>query len=161
MCYTGEQYHPKARRHHEHRPHPCGFPAGPGPYGRGHRSGLPPDLPGAGGRAYRHRDGQRQGPVLSGPQDPQSAASGAGGASCRGADLRQRRRLHGGSRLHGRRAVRRRFHRHQHGLSRGQSGLQRRRLRPDEGPGAGCTHCRGGGEGLPGAGDGENAPWLG
>ena len=23
------------------------------------------------------------------------------------------------------------------------------------------THCRGGGEGLPGAGDGENAPWLG
>ena len=33
--------------------------------------------------------------------------------------------LHGGSRLHGRRAVRRRFHRHQHGLSRGQGGLQR------------------------------------
>ena len=50
------------------------------------------------GGAHLHRDGQRQGPVLSGQKDHPPAAAGGGRAPRRRPDLRQRPGLHGGGR---------------------------------------------------------------
>ena len=135
--------------------------AGAGPHGGGDGPGLPADLPGAGGGPDGHGDGQRQGPVLSGQKKPGPAEAVPRGAPGQRPDFRQRPRVHGGGGVYRGGDLRGGPDRHQHGLPGGEDRLQRRRQRPDAGPGEGRPDRPGGGGGLAGAGDGENAPGLG
>ena len=161
VCYTRGKSNRLQRRPHGDRNSKDRFPPGPGPHGRGYGRRLPAGVRGAGGRADLHRAGQRQGPVLPGQKEPPAPHALSGGKALRRPDLRQRHPLHGGGGPDCHRGQRGGYSGHQHGLSRGEGGVLRRRMRPDAGPGEGRAAGGGGGEGVPRAGDGENAPGLG